>query len=161
MTKETGQEQSLGSSWPVSFTYSGYPCRQARALRPLTVAAFAVCNTQRAMPTSSRAPPSRCRGIRRMESANEPCRQARGLRPLAVAAFAVCNRKNLHPAVSELPPSACFPVCAWLIAARKKRDLAVPPSCVFIHPRKVSGNYVTHNITWFFLKINSKFLLFV
>jgi len=38
-----------------------------------------------------------------------------------VAAFAVCIQSAKRPAVSKLSLSACHPVCAWLIASRKKR----------------------------------------
>ena len=56
---------------------------------------------------------------------NGPFRQVRGFQPLTVAAFAVCIQSVIRPAVSELPLSVCHPVCAWLIATRKKNTPAV------------------------------------
>ena len=37
-----------------------------------------------------------------------------------VAAFAVCIQSAIRPAESELSLFVCRPVCAWLIATRKK-----------------------------------------
>ena len=51
---------------------------------------------------------------------NEPCRHVRELRSLTVAAFAVCIQSAICPAESKLSLSICHPVCAWLIATRKK-----------------------------------------